>query len=128
MDFKKNIKYFSAFNLKTPIIVTVVGIILFWMELVLPGLLAVAGGIGFIVLKLIGRISDQEYDAVVLSNLNDINQKALNKLGVDEDEVSEITPITFDGYVIKGFDYAKLFMGRNDYHRSDFWCFYGKNK
>lgn len=45
-------------------------------------------------------ISDAEYDAMVLSvlNSNDFKQKALNKIGLDEDQVKEIEPVHFEGF------------------------------
>ncbi|MCQ2213026.1 MAG: hypothetical protein MJZ36_05255 [Bacteroidaceae bacterium] len=46
-------------------------------------------------------ISDAEYDQMVLDVLNstDYKQKALNKLGIDEDQVKEIEPVHFEGFV-----------------------------
>lgn len=46
-------------------------------------------------------ISDAEYDQMVLDvlNSNDYKQKALNKLGIDEDQVKEIEPVHFEGFV-----------------------------
>lgn len=45
-------------------------------------------------------ISDEEYDAMVLAvlNSNDYKQKALNKIGLDEDQVKEIEPVHFEGF------------------------------
>lgn len=45
-------------------------------------------------------ISDAEYDQMVVDYLNskDFRKLALNKIGVDEDEVKEIEPIHFEGY------------------------------
>ena len=45
-------------------------------------------------------MSDAEYDAMVLSvlNSNDFKQKALNKIGLDEDQVKEIEPVHFEGF------------------------------
>ena len=45
-------------------------------------------------------ISDEEYDEMiqfVLSN-DDFKQKALDKIGLDEDELKEIEPVHFDGF------------------------------
>lgn len=113
MDYQKNLKYFATFSLKVPVILTVIGVIVFLAGTggsagsVFFGLLLIAAGVGIIVMKVKGKISDEEYERGILSKLNDVNKKALNKLGVDEDEVKEIAPITFDGFVIKGFDHAK---------------------
>ncbi len=43
----------------------------------------------------------QEYEKLVRDRLSklDTKQMALNKLGIDEEEVQEITPVSFSGYV-----------------------------
>ena len=64
-------------------------------------------GIFLIVLKKKNIVTDRQYDEQVGSMLKDMQGRALNKLGIDEDEVKEIAPISFDGYVYKGADYAK---------------------
>ncbi len=53
-------------------------------------------------------ITDEEYWQMVQAKKNSLNlrQKALNKIGLDEDEVSEISPATFEGFVYKNA-YAK---------------------
>lgn len=45
-------------------------------------------------------ISDTEYDQMVKAvlNSNDYKQKALNKIGLDEDQVKEIEPVHFEGF------------------------------
>lgn len=113
MYYQKNRKYFAKFSLKAPILLTVFGIIAFLVGIdksvgtIFFGLILIAAGVGAIVMKVKGRISDEEYDNGNILNLKEVNKRALDKLGVDEDEVNEIAPITFDGYVVKGFDYAK---------------------
>ncbi len=56
-------------------------------------------------------ISDQVYDSLVSSYLtkNDFKQKALAKIGLDESEMKEIEPVTFEGYLFEGKNshYAK---------------------
>ena len=45
-------------------------------------------------------LSDEEYDEMVefvLSNYN-LKQKALDKIGLDEDELNELEPVHFEGY------------------------------
>lgn len=53
-------------------------------------------------------ISDEEYLELVRRKRDSMNfkQKALNKIGLDEDEVSEIPPAMFEGFVYKNA-YAK---------------------
>jgi len=45
-------------------------------------------------------ISDDEYEETVRNFLssNDFKKKALNKIGLDEDQVKEIEPVHFEGY------------------------------
>ena len=54
-------------------------------------------------------ISDAEYEEIVKKYLNaqDFKKKALNKIGLDEDQVKEIEPIHFEGYVFGGNCLAK---------------------
>ena len=49
------------------------------------------------------NMSDDEYSAMVVRKRDSLNlrQKALNKIGLDEEEVSEIPPAVFEGYVFK---------------------------
>lgn len=54
-------------------------------------------------------ISDSEYDQMVLDFLksNDYKQKALNKIGLDEDQVKEIEPVHFEGFLYDKQSLAK---------------------
>jgi hypothetical protein len=61
--------------------------------------------------------SDEEYDNEVVKNLNNLKSKALNALGLDADEVKEIEPISFDGYVYKNASNAKK--GKDDLWRTN---------
>ena len=49
------------------------------------------------------RMTDDEYSQMVIRKRNSLNlrAKALNKIGLDEDEVNEIPPAVFEGYVFK---------------------------
>ena len=51
-------------------------------------------------------MKDEEYDAMVQAKRNsiDIKKLALSKIGVDEEQVSEIPPITLEGYEYDGLD------------------------
>ena len=53
-------------------------------------------------------MDDEEYLAMVRAKRDSLNlrQRALNKIGLDEDEVSEISPASFEGFVYKNA-YAK---------------------
>ena len=49
------------------------------------------------------NMSDDEYSQMVIKKRDSLNlrAKALNKIGLDEDEVNEIPPALFEGYVFK---------------------------
>lgn len=51
-----------------------------------------------------GLLKDEEYDALVMNHIKSMNfkQKAINKIGLDESELKEIEPVTFEGYVFDG--------------------------
>jgi hypothetical protein len=55
-----------------------------------------------------GLLKDEEYDALVAKKIKsmDFKQKALNKIGLDESELQEIEPVSFEGY---WFDEKKTF-------------------
>lgn len=117
MDYKKNLKYFQPMNLKIAIIACVIGLILMAAGdgALVVGLIAIAVGVLLIVAQVKGRPTDADIDAAVASQLNDMKNRALRKLGVDEDEVSEIAPITFDGYV---YNKALIKQGKDGKYRS----------
>lgn len=53
-------------------------------------------------------ISDAEYDAIVIKKVQALNvrERALSKLGIDEDQVKEVEPIHFEGW---SFDSSKAY-------------------
>lgn len=119
MDYKKNQKYFKESSKKGPIICIVIGAILLAIGrgAIIIGLLLIAAGIGIIVLQIKGKVSDEEYDASVISQLDNMKQRALDKLGIDEDEVTEIAPISISGYNYNSFNNAKK--GKDSRWRTD---------
>ena len=58
-------------------------------------------------------LSDSEYDSMVqrIAKGTDWKQKALNKIGLDEDQLKEIDPIHFEGYY---FDEKKTYAKYGD--------------
>ncbi len=64
-------------------------------------------------------LSDEEYESMIKAKLSSMNikQKALNKIGLDESQVNEITPVHFEGYL---FDDKKAYarLGKDRYWRS----------
>lgn len=105
MDYAKSKKYFSEFNWKIPAVLIVIGLITI---AAVVGIFFIAGAVLYIVLKLKGKPTDQDYDSECSSHAASMSNRALSKLGVDEDEVKEIAPISFDGYCYSGFDLVKL--------------------
>lgn len=62
-----------------------------------------------------GKMTDADYDQHVqnvMKNLN-IRQKALNKIGLDEDQLREIEPVCLEGYSSQG-----AFVGKDELLRS----------
>ncbi len=116
MDYEKNVRYFTPVTYGGPTFLIVVGVILilssflfkntWWFALI---------GTGFIALGILWRIakkkkivSDEEYDSSVASELDNLKQRALNRLGIDEDEVKEIEPISFDSYSFENAQFGKI--------------------
>lgn len=77
-------------------------------------------------------LTDEEYDQMVAAvlNSNDYKQKALNKIGLDEDQVKEIEPVHFEGYQFDKQSLAK--MGDDGKYRSSkyqvSWLFFSSNQ
>lgn len=63
------------------------------------------------------NMKDEDYDQMVLSKLNALNLKktALDKIGIDEDQLKEIPPVYLHGY---HFDDAYAKVGKDDRIRS----------
>lgn len=97
LDYKRNEKYFKPLKLKLPIILIIIGLILFFISPVVGVVVLIVGAL-ILALQFIGRPSDDEFDKIAHSTVGDIKSEALSKLGVDEDEVKLIEPITFEGY------------------------------
>lgn len=96
MDYEKNKKYFKPINWKIPGIVIAVGLLLLGASPVV-GLIVVAVGGVLIYLQIGGRPSDSQIDQICKNEIADVKQKALSKLGIDEDEVKLIEPILING-------------------------------
>lgn len=52
-------------------------------------------------------MSDAEYDAFVQKNIPDLKQRGMDKIGLDEDQLKEIEPVHFEGFVFDKDSYAK---------------------
>ena len=117
MDYKRNREYFEPVKYGGVIALFIIGSVLLLIGLTnggngrilfaIWGILLIALAIVLIVLKKKRVVTDEEYDASVAAMLTGINVKALNKLGLDKDEVKEIAPISFDGYVYSNATHLK---------------------
>ncbi|MBE5861924.1 MAG: hypothetical protein IKQ25_09145 [Lachnospiraceae bacterium] len=133
MDYELTKRYFKVvdeyINYKSCAIMIGVGALLFLSIAKVPAMgifgLIIAGIGVFRIVSKKNKISsekasipsDEEYDNEVVKNLNNLKSKALNALGLDADEVKEIEPISFDGYVYKNASNAKK--GKDDLWRTN---------
>lgn len=121
MDYSKNIRYFTGISFKGPIWLIIICAVLgiagfasmssgagFSIVLILLCIAGIVGAVFMIIGKKKKAVTDAEYDASVNAQLAGLQEKALQKLGIDEDEVKEIAPITFGGYKFSGIDRIKL--------------------
>ena len=68
---------------------------------VFPWLLMIFGVFWIIIVYVMNiEVTDEEYDSAVYNKFKsiDITQTALEKIGLDEDQVNEIQPVSFHGY------------------------------
>ena len=61
--------------------------------------------------------TDKQYDTEVVKKISNLREQALNKLCIDEEEVNEIDPICFDGYVYQGA--SKYKCGQDNFYRTN---------
>ena len=115
MDYEKNRRYFTPVTYGGPTFFIIVSLVLFaityfgknyWCALV--GVVLFALSILWIISKKKKIVSDQEYDMSVAQELNNMKERALSRLGIDEDEVKEIEPIAFDSYSFEGAQCGKI--------------------
>ena len=116
MSYKKNGKYFDYISLKPGIITVFIGFLFIGANVFLGLIIMGVGGL-LIYLQISGRATDTELDAFAISKLDDMKKRALKKLGVDEEEVNEIEPIAFDGYVYDND--ARIKKGKDGLYRSN---------
>jgi len=76
-------------------------------------------------------MSDQEYDAMVKAMASqNFKQKAMDKIGLDESQISEIAPVNFEGYQFDRNSFSKC--GKDNKWRSSCyqisWLFFSANQ
>ena len=115
MDYEKNIRYFTPVTYGGPTFLIIVGAVLIlaafgtqtiWFGLI--GTLLIALGILWRISKKKKIVTDMDYDRSVFEGIGDLKARALSRLGVDEDEVSEIPPITLDSYSFDGANLGRI--------------------
>ena len=120
MDYKKNAKYFrekpsAKFIVIALIIALILLVIKAWIGVLA---LIVLGVIGYYFIT--GRPMDYDIDKAAEEAMQGLKQRALEKLGIDEDEVNAATPISFWGYDFgKSPLNDKIFEGMKDTRGSD---------
>jgi hypothetical protein len=118
INYERNRKYFTPVRYKPGIICIVVGVLLLFFGSAGPVLagLALAGVGGFLIYNQVGdRPTDDELDRQVRDILGGLNQQALDKLGLDADEVSLIQPIVVGGNSFAG---SRAKKGKDGVYRS----------
>lgn len=71
-----------------------------------------------------GKMNDEQYDQLVAAKIEKLNlrQKALDKIGLDESQVSEIQPVNFQGFdlsdEVKKAPTYKIYTGKDNKLRS----------
>lgn len=111
MDYERNLKYFKPGTITGAVILIIIGFFFLfagkgWTFL---GILMMAGGIALIVHKNKTKVTDQEYDSQIAGALDGIVARAMNKLGLDEDEITQIDPI-----VIRNYNYENAITVQKD--------------
>ncbi len=112
MNYQRNLTYFTGTGNK---VLLGIGVLVALGGL--GGLQRGDSGAGFLVI-LVGcalmywgsprwPVSDSDYDKAVKDYLSNLKSIALDKLGVDESEVSEVAPIILGGYEFEGVDRVK---------------------
>ena len=123
MDYKKNLLYFIGTGSDE--------LMLAGLVVLLFGVFGVVGfkSIAVVIIPVVGfamvclgvqrwPVSDSDYDNSVKGYISNLKPQALNKLGVDESEVSEVPPIILSGYDF-GEDVEKVKQGDDGRWRSN---------
>ena len=120
MDYSKNKKYFSS----TGCLMIILYLIAWWfIAMICTAILVQIMGeqtgpligalVSIVAIVLIvifvnkRKMTDAQYEAIVKEQLKAMEQRALDKLGIDIDEVKEIAPIVIDGYNYDNFTMYK---------------------
>ena len=98
MNYDRNRKYFEQGPIKPIVVLFVVGAILCIIPFIFfIGIILIAIGALLLYLRSSGP-KDMEIDQQCISMISNIQNQALQRLGLDADDVKEIAPIVFDGF------------------------------
>jgi len=103
IEYERNAKYFKPVSYKAGIGLGVIGLILLFTGsagAVFVGLLFAGTGAFLIYRQVAGRPSDAEVVRQIQAIMAELRQRALDKLGLDAEEVRLIPPIIVGGYFL----------------------------
>lgn len=106
MNYKANARYFQPLNWKLPAILILIGLAAIGASPVVGLAFLLAGG-GWLFYQFQNKVSDDDLDAALTSQLANVQDRALNKLNLDLGEVSTAKPLTITGYNYERFEKAK---------------------
>jgi hypothetical protein len=118
INYERNRRYFTPVSYKAGIICVVVGVLLLFFGSAGPILigLALAGLGAFLIYRQVAdRPTDDELDRQVREILAGLKPQALDKLGLDADEVSLIQPVVVGGNSFSG---SRIKKGKDGTFRS----------
>ena len=65
------------------------------------------------------KVTDATFDEILAKNNPDLKERAMAKIGLDEDELKEIDPVCYTGFIFDNDAYSKL--GEDNKWRSSKW-------
>ena len=106
IDYKKNNRYFNTHSYIPPLLLIAAGIIMICFinintTIGICGWVPFICGIIILAIKLKYRVTDKEYDLSINSFLFDIKKGALKKLNINEQEIEQTLPVSFDNFDIE---------------------------
>ena len=139
MDYQRNLLYFTGEDNLSGCIMAAICVFAFVVAIKAGNTAMLAVSVVLFVIGVIQGwgekkwpVSDADYDALIESYTASLKSLALDKLGVDESEVNEVTPIILGGYEFDGVEKVKqgsdskwrsniykvvmLFFSRNELH------------
>ncbi|MGL4942374.1 MAG: hypothetical protein ACRC46_04200 [Thermoguttaceae bacterium] len=95
MDYKRNRRYFEdGSSIWMSLLFIIVGILTL---VFVVGIIPLCYGI-YLLIRATSKLTDKEMDQICANQIRNMKLVALEKLGLDEDQVQEATPITIAGY------------------------------